>query len=423
MPKKKIENGKLGIIPKVDMLKADFKPIDVYGDIETEDGYRITRSAKGEQIRKEYMIKELTKQEKAFNSIKKEVESYMDKDEVKDVSKKLKKKKKKGKDGKKKKNKSGEEKNVNSTYLDSLINAMPSDLSDYIKDGGKKGEKKKKKKEKKKQKKLESMEGLTIKKKKKKDNKKKEDSEKKKKETSEVAERFKEVEKITRENIKEIDNTISIVDERIREITKTNERIRGKDTALANYINARSSLISTRQKAATDILSNRAKVYDIEMKKERAGNADSASDADIISKIFPGIALNGKVDASLKDYVKKNGKNKDKDGKKKKYKDADMDDLLIKREKDLLKSGDINYSSYDKNIEWEGRFNVAIKKSWSDNSWKFIAIDDDGNVLKDVPKSMLPSKKTVQLTFDDERDCAIDRNTNTMYQVLQVPSL
>ena len=242
--------------------------------------------------------------------------------------------------------------------------------------------------------------------------------------------RFKEVERITKENIKEIDSTLSIVDDRIKDIMKSSERVRGKDTALANYLNAKVSLISTRQKAATDIMSNRAKVYDIEMKKEKSASGASASDADIIARIFPGIAMGGSMDKTTKSYIANSGKNKD--GKKKKHKKIksggglaydDDDDLLIKREKDLLKSGDIEYSDYDKNIEWEGQFDVAVKKSFQTGEWKFMAIDDDGNVIRDVPKSMLPSKKTVQMKFDDEKDVAYDMNSNRAYRVFQVPQI
>ena len=313
--------------------------------------------------------------------------------------------------------------------MDALLGAVPTDLAEYISDGGEEGLKKKKKKEKKKEKERKKLKGLTIKEKKKpqeKDTKK----EKEDKTKSEVAARFKEVEKITRENIKEIDATMEFVDARIKDIMKSSERVRGKDTALANYFAAKTSLISTRQKAATDILSNRAKVYDIEMKKEKSAAGSAASDADIIAKIFPGIAMNGSIDSSMKSYIAENGKNKD--GKKKKnkgfkkgggFKYDDDDEALSKREKELLKSGDIEYSDYDKHIEWEGQFDVAIKKAWTDGDWKFIAVDDDGNILKDVPKSMLPSKKTVQMKFDDEKDVAIDINKNRAYKIYAVPRI
>ena len=88
-----------------------------------------------------------------------------------------------------------------------------------------------------------------------------------------------------------------------------------------------------------------------------------------------------------------------------------------------MKSGDIVYSDYDKHIEWEGKFDVAIKKAWTDGSWKFVAVDDDMNIISGVPKSMLPSKKAVQMKFDDEKDVAIDMNTNKAYRIFQVPVL
>ena len=91
------------------------------------------------------------------------------------------------------------------------------------------------------------------------------------------------------------------------------------------------------------------------------------------------------------------------------YDDVSSDDMLEKREKELVKSGEIEYSDYDRNIEWEGKFDIAIKKSWTDGEFKFVAIDDDGNIIKGVPKSMLPSKKSVQLKFDDEKETLYER--------------
>lgn len=414
---------KTATIPEVDIIKSGVSRKDPYESMRDENGYiQLTRTKVSKNARKEVVVEKIKKQEELLKKARKEAEDIVDDDDIKKISKKIKDKKKK-KDKKEKKNK--KKKGKKESYADSLIDSVPSDLAEFIKGGGNKGLKKKKKKEKKKKKQREEL-GIKVKeKKKRKTNSKDKKSNSKKekdKEKSEVAERFKEVEKITRENIKEIDMTMEIVDKRIKELTSSSERVRGKDTALANYFAAKTSLISTKQKAATDILSSRAKVYDIEMKKEaRAANAAS-SDADILAKIFPGISMNGNMDTNIKDHISKSGKNKD--GKKKKKKEKDYDaDLLMKKTKELKKSGAIEFSEWDENIEWEGRYNVAVKKSWTDGKWKFIAVDDDGNVMRDVPDSMLPSKKRVQMQFDDEKDVAIDKNTNTIYQVLQVPAI
>ena len=417
---------KADIVPMVDIIKSGVNMTDFYKDHRDEDGrIRITRSKKGQKIREESLVSDLVEHEKKLAKLKKEMESLnLDKDDVKEIKKDIKDKKKKKKD-KKKKNKSSED-----SYMSALLDAVPADLATYISEGGEKGLKKKKKKDKKNKKKQEKLKGLSIKEKKKRPESGKDQKEKEDKSKSEVMQRFKEVEKITRENIKEIDTTLDVVDARIKDIMKSSERVRGKDTALANYLNAKVSLISTRQKAATDIMSNRAKVYDIEMKKEKSATGSSASDADIIARIFPGIAMGGSMDAATKSFIAGSGKNKDgKKKKKKKIKSGggfeydDDDDLLLKREKDLMKSGDIEYSDYDSNIEWEGQFDVAVKKSFQTGDWKFIAIDDDGNVIKGVPKSMLPSKKAVQMKFDDEKDVAYDMNSNRAFKVFQVPQI
>ncbi len=407
-------------IPMVDIVKSGVDISDPYENMRDENGkIKISKSKVNKKITEKLTINDYLEQEKKLEQLKEEMKKLnLDKDDIKDFKKD---KKKKKKDKKKKKHKD--------SYMDSLVEAVPDDLAEYITNGGKKGEKKKKKKDKKKKKYQDSLEGFKFKEKKKRATSDKKD-EKDSKSKSEVMQRFKEVEKITRENIAEMDATMSVIDNRIKDIMKSSERVRGKDTALANYLNAKVSLISTRQKAATDIMSNRAKVYDIEMKKEKSASSSAASDADIIARIFPGIAMNGSMDKSVKDYVNSTGKNKD--GKKKKNKKFkkggallyDDDDIALeKREKELIKSGDIEYSDYDRNIEWEGKFDIAIKKSWTDGEFKFVAIDDDGNIIKGVPKSMLPSKKSVQLKFDDEKDVAIDINSNRAFKVFQVPRI
>ena len=281
--------------------------------------------------------------------------------------------------------------------------------------------------DKKKKKNREKIQGLTVKEKKKDGDK----SSKKKvlekdKNNSEVAQRFREVEKITRDNIKEIDSTLEVVTERINDIMKSGDRVRGRDRALADYIAAKTSLISSRQKAATDILSNRAKVYEIEMKKAKESSANASSDADLITKLFPGIALNSATVSAVNEHIGKSGKNKDskkkkKDKKRKEFYDVHEDGFL-KREKALLESGDIEYSKYDANIEYEGSFDVAIKKSFQTGEWKFVAVDNNNRII-DVPKSMLPSKKTTSMKFDDEKDTALDVNSNRMYTVFSVPQI
>lgn len=411
MPRQK----KPDIIPQVDIINSGLVMKDPNAHLRNDEGYyMISRSKKSEENRKIQLLADLEAKKKELMELEEMAKNDIgSKEDIKSLKKK---KKKKDKKKEKKEAKKSKKKNDADDYLTRLSEYVPEDLSEYINNGGKKGEKKLKKKEKKKKKKQKEIKGLTVK------EKKKYSATKDKKSTaekSEIAERFKDVEKITKENIKEVDETLSVVNERISDIMKSSDRVRGKDTALANYLQAKTSLISTKQKAATDILSARAKVYDIELRKEK--NANSAnSDIDLITRVFPGIAMNKNIGDSLKNHISKSGKNKD--SKKKKNKKS-YDNDLFTREKELIKSGDIEYTGYDKNIEWEGKFDIAIKKSFTTQEWKFVAIDKDGNIMPDVPKDMFPSKKTMQLIFDDEKDVAIDRNSNRAFQVFQVPMI
>ena len=411
------------IIPEVDIIKSGINRERPYET--NSDGYvKISRKPKIDKIIEKHAVSDLLAKEKEIEELKKKLEDIgVSKSDVKEIKEDIKKDKKKKKKKDKKKKKKDKEKG---TYMDSLMGAVPDDLAAYIRDGGEKGAKKKKKKDKKKKKNRDKIQGLTVKEKK--DNK---SSSKKKvlekdKNNSEVAQRFREVEKITRDNIKEIDATLDVVNERLNDIMNSGDRVRGKDRALADYIAAKTSLISSRQKAATDILSNRAKVYEIEMKKAKESSANASSDADLITKLFPGIALNSATVSAVNEHIGKSGKNKDSKKKKKDKKFKDFydthEDGFLKREKALLESGDIEYSKYDANIEYEGSFDVAIKKSFQTGEWKFVAVDGDNRII-DVPKSMLPSKKTTSMKFDDEKDTALDVNSNRMYTVFSVPQI
>lgn len=289
----------------------------------------------------------------------------------------------------------------------------------------KKKKKKKKKKDKKKKKKDKGNEiskvklsGLTIKEKvDKKTGEKKQISIQ-----DQIAARFKDVEKLTQDNIKTIDETLKTVDDRLSRLTSEDAgRVRGQETAIANYIQAKSTLINARQSAAKDILSVRTKAIDIEMKKENANGAGGNDPSTLIARLLPEMVGNKNFKNNIADTIASNGKNKDKKNKKKKHSDED-EDRLSKRIKQLEKSGDLEYNNYDKNIEYEGKFTTAIKKSWSTGEWKFIGLDNTGRTV-DVPKALLPSKKTCDMQFDDEKDMAIDRNRGLSYRVIQVPSL
>jgi hypothetical protein len=416
---------KPAIIPEVDIIKSGINREKPY-EINSDGLVKISRKPKINKIIEKNTVSDLMAKEKELEDLKKKLEEIgVSKSDVKDIKDDIKKDKKKKKKKDKKKKKKDKEKG---TYMNSLMDAVPDDLAAYIRDGGEKGAKKKKKKDKKKKKEREKIQGLTVKEKKKKDDKStsKKKTLEKDKNNSEVAQRFKEVEKITRDNIKEIDSTLEVVTERINDIMKSGDRVRGRDRALADYIAAKTSLISSRQKAATDILSNRAKVYEIEMKKAKESSANASSDADLITKLFPGIALNSATVSAVNEHIGKSGKNKDSKKKKKdkKYKEFyDVhEDGFLKREKALLDSGDIEYSKYDENIEYEGAFDVAIKKSFQTGEWKFVAVDDNNRII-DVPKSMLPSKKTTSMKFDDEKDTALDVNSNRMYTVFSVPQI
>lgn len=389
-----------GFIPAVDIISHGLPLKNKSNSTEVV----IKRNKKFAEFVEKRKIEEYTEKEQELQKMKEELDKL--KVTKRDIS-----------DFKKDKKKDKKKKSSNDSFIQSLSKSVPDDISEFMNKG-----KKKYKKDKKKKKKYEKM----VKKKKLNKPSKTTPTKTLKKDVfkSEVSEKFKEVEVITRENISKIDETILILDKKINELTSSSERVRGRDKALADYISAKTSLLSSRQKAATDILSNRAKIYDIQMRKERDTNNASGKDSDIIAKLFPGIALNSTLGSNVTNHLLDSGKNKDSKKKKKGKKDkqfySENEDSFMRRERELIESGDIEYSKYDANIEYEGKFDVAIKKSYKDGEWKFVAIDGDGQFI-DVPKSMLPSKKVTKMKFDDEKDVALDVNSNRMYTVYSVP--
>lgn len=404
MPRKK----KPDIIPEVDVIKARVNrsdPCDKYRD---DDGFiRVTRSKYGEGTKKEAISKKLSEQEEKIQKLKEKLGNI-------ELDDKPKKKDKKGKKKKKKKD----------IFEEALMNSVPKDFADFIKDGkkdkGKKGKKKDKKGKKKHKLNDDGEDLLGLRVKEKKDKKSSQKSQNKQK--SEVEQRFKEVEKLSKENMQEIEKTMKFVDDRIEDIMKSSDRMRGKDTALSNYFQAKSTLINSKQSAVKDILNTRTKVYDIEIKKERQTSSENASHTDLIARVFPSIVKDGNLSNAIAKDINLSGKNKDSKKKKKKNKSKGMDDLLMKREKQLIDKGELKYNVYDENIHLEGKYTVAIKKSWTDGDYKFVAVDKNNKII-DIPKKLLPKKSNCNMKFDDEKDVGLEQNTGKIYRVIPVPTL
>lgn len=434
--------GNKNFISEVDLfyggLSKEEYTKDRFADLRNDDGtITIGRSKYIQEAENKMLVKEYMDNEKRNKAIKDMLGDSSSKDKIKDIKEDIKYDIEK-KEKKKEKNKSYD------TPKDIFYQNLPAELGMYAANGidkdkdKKKKSKKEKKKEKKKHKERMQLEGFTIKEKKPKKGKDSSDSANKKKAKSEVAERFKIVEVMTEENIRLIDQTIKVVDERIEDL-KSSDRVRGRDTALSNYIQAKSSLLSSRQKAATDILANRTKIYDIEIKQSRDATAATSTDADILAKVFTGIN-SGKYGDMIDKYVADNGSNKDSDKKKKKkkhkfideegydiddngFRKIEDDDELEKRERKLLKDDKIKYCDYDNNIQYENKFSVEIVKTYDNEKWKFIAVDGDRNTVKDVPESMLPDRNNTSMKWDDEKDTALDRNSGKAYKVTFVPAM
>ena len=247
--------------------------------------------------------------------------------------------------------------------------------------------------------------------------------------------KFEEPITILRQVIIEVDKTIQDIDSLIEE-TKIS-RARNKNTMLKDLLMAKSSLFSNKTTNARSIGDRQKIREEIQIRKAKEdgpGENEKNRNIALISRAFPQI-IGGFKDSNKnkdsdndkkKESDKEKKKDKDSDKKRKRYRDDDTDDRLLSRASKLIKDGSIELTAHEAGIHLEGRYRVAVMKSYKTGDWKFIATDNDGKVIKNFETDnpgLLPKKKHTNLRFDDERDACKCLRTDIAYQVISVPNL
>ena len=206
---------------------------------------------------------------------------------------------------------------------------------------------------------------------------------------------------------------------------------------LKDLLMAKSSLFSNKTTNARSIGDRQKIREEIQIRKAKEdgpGENEKNRNIALISRAFPQI-IGGFKDSNKnkdsdndkkKESDKEKKKDKDSDKKRKRYRDDDTDDRLLSRASKLIKDGSIELTAHEAGIHLEGRYRVAVMKSYKTGDWKFIATDNDGKVIKNFETDnpgLLPKKKHTNLRFDDERDACKCLRTDIAYQVISVPNL
>lgn len=414
--------GRKPAAPKVteeELKEANVRP-DYLSDRRSSDGYiRIRVNENGAAMMRRAADRQIEERQEELERLREQKKKF-EKIEEK-LGKKSKKDKKKDKK-KKKKDKKMMKKVPESSRI--LFGAIEEYKEKYHKS------KKDKKKEK------EEFEGVTTKVKgaKAPAKPKDEEAEKKKKEEAEKREfekKFDEPLTLLRQTVVEYDKTLDEVNNLFGE-TK-NSHARNRNVLLKDLLSSKATLLSGRVSAAnamSGIQKVKLEQYDKQRKSEAQKGDERNQNINLLARAFPQLIAGGSkfnVKSSDDDDDDKKDKKKDKgkdDGKKKKRKSNDYEEQFMSRAKSLINSGELEFTPHEASIEMEGKYRVAVKKSFKTEDWIFIALDNNGMEIRDFKEKypgLLPKKKNHELRFDDDKDVAKCKRTDQVFQVIQVP--
>jgi hypothetical protein len=248
---------------------------------------------------------------------------------------------------------------------------------------------------------------------------------KEEREKKEFEKRFEEPLSLIRENIIDMSETLVEINDMIKETKES--RGRSKHIMLKDLIMAKTSLFSARASSASSMSNIQKTRLDIEMKKvkESSGGMDERTkNIANMNKFFPQLLASGKLSGSKKDKDKDDDRDKSDKKKKKKNRNRDVEEKFETRVTKLINSGEMKLTPHEASIDMEGKYKIIVMKSIKTGDWRFAATDNNGRILKDFKDKhpgLMPKTKHAKMRFDDEKDIAKDTNTDTIYQVLNLP--
>lgn len=179
---------------------------------------------------------------------------------------------------------------------------------------------------------------------------------------------------------------------------------RGSLTAITNQTANISSLLNTKINAIREINTVKKYISEFEIKRNKNSEESSANQKIMMDQIFRKIlntpSYHDVIDIDNYDVI-----------------DDDTGERIRKRRNELIENNQLSYTDYENNIELEKRDIqiVVIMNPKNPSEWRFAAIDEDENIIKDYP--MLPNPDSIgKLTIDPENGTARDK-LNNIYRI------
>lgn len=252
---------------------------------------------------------------------------------------------------------------------------------------------------------------------------------KEEKDQKEFEKKFEEPLALIRENLIDMSEALGDLNDMIKETKES--RSRSKHIMLKDLISAKVNLFNARASSARSIADIQRSRIDLELKKTKdkaAGGDEKTKNIALMNKFFPQLLASGAFNTKGKSKDDDdNDKDSKKDKKKKnKLKNRTEEESFEKRVTKLLKDGDIEMSPHELAIDMEGKYKVAIMKSFKNGDWAVVAVDNNGKILRDFKDKypgLLPKRKELDLKWDDEKDLCKCKRTDQVFQVIQVPNL
>ncbi len=152
--------------------------------------------------------------------------------------------------------------------------------------------------------------------------------------------------------------------------------------------------------------------------KEKVNIKKTIVDLDLKNKKVEGTDEVGKEKEFLMNFFKElNNSNMEITCKTEKKKKRNDDELLSNRIKELEESGELSLNENELAAKFESQ-NVKIAVVRKGKKWKFIAINENYEIVDDYP---LPDKKMFEMRFEQDKDdeYAIDQNER-VYEIVEI---
>ena len=200
--------------------------------------------------------------------------------------------------------------------------------------------------------------------------------------------------------LNEIDELKTVAREDLNKLRESKQR--GALTAVTNQTSNLSSLLNTKINAIREINSVKKSISEFEIKRNKTSDDASANQKLLMDQIFRRVLntpteYGNVIDVDAYEVY-----------------DDDSGERLKSRRDELMNSNELRYTDYEKAIELEKRDIevVVIIDPNNPAECRFVAIDEDENIIDDYP--LIPNPESIgKLTIDKNDNIARDKLNNT----------